>query len=53
MLYAYDVESRFYRFCEGRSDRGLATIFGKEDSWWGSTQAHQHAHVSQLLGGCV
>ena len=34
MMYAYDVESRFFDFCEGRSDRGLADIFGQEDSWW-------------------
>lgn len=34
MMYAYDVESRFYRFCEGRSDRGKTDIFGKEDGWW-------------------
>jgi len=34
MLYAYEVESRFFAFCEGRADRGLTDIFGREDSWW-------------------
>lgn len=25
---------RFFDFCEGRADRGLSDLFGREDSWW-------------------
>jgi len=34
MIHAYDIESRFFDFCEGRADRGLSDLFGREDSWW-------------------
>ena len=49
MIYAFDVESRFYRFCEGRSDRGLTTIYGREDGWWARTQAHRILRNKQQL----
>jgi len=34
MFHAYDIESRFYSFNEGRSDRGKNEIFGREDGWF-------------------